>query len=74
MIELTQKANEFIENDAGFVTPLSIFIKGKVDILRIPLDVNLYISEDLKNRFLEEKVTGMKVVEPKVKFLLSAQV
>lgn len=71
LVELTEKVNELVANsDEDYVIPISIFLKQEIDFVRVPFDVNIYMSEELVTRFIKDKITGFIAEETKVKFFI----
>lgn len=68
---LTEKMNGFVaNNNFDYVIPLSIFLKQKIDLVRVPFEPSLFISEELITRFIKDKITGFNVEETTVKFFI----
>lgn len=67
--KLEEKVQELIETNK-LVIPISICLNQKLDLVRIPYEPSIFISEELKARLAEEKLTGFKVEETAVKFFI----
>lgn len=67
--ELKEKVRVFVAtSDEDCLIPLQIFLKQPLDIVRVPYETGIFISERLKMRLEEAKTTGVRLKETGVRF------